>query len=1227
MHAPIEVINTVQEGSLLVYTNGKWKKRWAVLGRKSLALYAKPKDVSSLVEIPLREASVSSLPSSAGVVPPKKTANQYFEVTNDLKTVTHSLMATIPSEQSLWVERITRAIDALRMESSLKDGPEKDDDAPSPRPEHKSMQVPDASIPHPAVVQLKSRRVRSKSAQMAAGHVVHVSSTPLGPAPPRTAKPPGTKESKIFSFTGEQLLIAYRFMKKKVEEQETPLVIHIPPNDIYRRFGFGLAIHKLRKMFPTLTTIRFDDCKFGGDFFMEFKEVLSKNPSIHKVIFCNSSGACDDVVHVLRDPPPTLTHISFENVFTKKGVDLLSSTLAYALASSPAKPEVETLSKSASAGGGEEYRLKSLEMYKNTIKDYQVSKLAETNLFACIDDLTLDHANLGDTGAIVLFDALSIHEARIRHLSLAGNHIGKSSIDSVVQFVYANSSLTSLNLSNNNLGDSVESIFIASTSTGRRPNKLRELNLAKNNVRHASCYTLSKLLQYNKTLTHLDLSNNRFKEESGDVILVCLPLNKHLVHFDVSGPSGVFGTAISSKQLRAMAEILARNRTIASQRPSDAAHDTQRTPGGAALDYACVMAHTLAQLGLNPPSFAALHQNSTEFAKAHALAHACHTNYAAHAVDAYIADADVAPVVGGGEPFIRHIAYMLYLTSEVRRRMKRLSVSGPTLEGYLFKRGARRRNWRRRWFVLNGLFIFYYVSQANQKRKGVIVLEEAEIVEEATSKGITPYSFEIVTPGRRYVLSCDVEETRQKWLKALNMVKTNQKKRNLSVQLDQIKHAVESFQSLYVRMRMDFPDPHREHVLQWWFPQALEVLCTVYLATTHRHASSTHAHHDEPLMAMFVQNSAIAMYLLTGEYLYDAVLFRTAQGTDQALLHASYEKAAATLHNQFTQLKAQLVSVFDEWPDTAQIISITRRRGLKAGGGAGRKAPSGQKKIPVAVVNALNQSVDLRSVLIPLLNQLDNDTLALLLTQRQSIPRSVSRESWKDASSEFGGSDVSSSTRTMMEKPPPAWSQYEYLPAPETVVLDVSFDEHFKAFCDEVDSTDFAFTHTKELLLLLKHSHGLSLVEKPLRTFLSYAAWCYLHWPALAEDSTSAKRLVGGVQRAAASRLVFIMAHHHRVLVECRIAMPSFAAHSRWSMAMEYVEDMLALLVVSARVGFSSSSVRCVREPLESVVASIIAAVAHTLARYAELQCDTLNMSSTPQYRRKAAIPPFIPPT
>lgn len=54
------------------------------------------------------------------------------------------------------------------------------------------------------------------------------------------------------------------------------------------------------------------------------------------------------------------------------------------------------------------------------------------------------------------------------------------------------------------------------------------------------------------------------------------------------------------------------------------------------------------------------------------------------------------------------------------------------LQGYLMKKGHKRKNWNERWFVLKPSSMSYYVSEDLAEWKGDIFLDESSTVEAGT---------------------------------------------------------------------------------------------------------------------------------------------------------------------------------------------------------------------------------------------------------------------------------------------------------------------------------------------------------------------------------------------------------------------------------------------------------------------------------------------------------------
>jgi hypothetical protein len=61
----------------------------------------------------------------------------------------------------------------------------------------------------------------------------------------------------LHSTEKERLLLAYRYMKEKVSEQEVPEVLYLPEDEVMRRFGYNIAIRKIMRNYDTVTTLCF----------------------------------------------------------------------------------------------------------------------------------------------------------------------------------------------------------------------------------------------------------------------------------------------------------------------------------------------------------------------------------------------------------------------------------------------------------------------------------------------------------------------------------------------------------------------------------------------------------------------------------------------------------------------------------------------------------------------------------------------------------------------------------------------------------------------------------------------------------------------------------------------------------------------------------------------------------------------------------------------------------
>lgn len=62
-------------------------------------------------------------------------------------------------------------------------------------------------------------------------------------------------------------------------------------------------------------------------------------------------------------------------------------------------------------------------------------------------------------------------------------------------------------------------------------------------------------------------------------------------------------------------------------------------------------------------------------------------------------------------------------TDQAVRRGRAFQLSHCFLQGYMLKKGHKRKNWTERWFVLKPNIISYYVSEDLKDKKGDIILD------------------------------------------------------------------------------------------------------------------------------------------------------------------------------------------------------------------------------------------------------------------------------------------------------------------------------------------------------------------------------------------------------------------------------------------------------------------------------------------------------------------------
>eukprot|EP01124_Arcella_intermedia_P033577 TRINITY_DN8085_c0_g1_i1.p1 TRINITY_DN8085_c0_g1~~TRINITY_DN8085_c0_g1_i1.p1 ORF type:complete len:100 (-),score=24.13 TRINITY_DN8085_c0_g1_i1:61-360(-) len=92
----------------------------------------------------------------------------------------------------------------------------------------------------------------------------------------------------------------------------------------------------------------------------------------------------------------------------------------------------------------------------------------------------------------------------------------------------------------------------------------------------------------------------------------------------------------------------------------------------------------------------------------------------------------------------------------------------PTRVGFLVKEGGAIKNWKKRWCVLQGNELTYYISDSdsspiNLRRKGSFSVSHATVKKESS----LTHGFTIQTPSRLWKFKSPSKEEQEEWIEAL----------------------------------------------------------------------------------------------------------------------------------------------------------------------------------------------------------------------------------------------------------------------------------------------------------------------------------------------------------------------------------------------------------------------------------------------------------------------------
>jgi len=169
-----------------------------------------------------------------------------------------------------------------------------------------------------------------------------------------------------------------------------------------------------------------------------------------------------------------------------------------------------------------------------------LSQLFTSSNSLCVVDLrSLDYMMPIDID--VLLSLASLRNVQLHHVSMICCHLGLLGADKISEMLNHNNSITSLNLTNNNIGDDgVESLVYHLTVN----NKLQHLNLSNNNISAVGAGHLRKLITItdHPTPTSIELSHNYDLGDEGVHVI----LSSLIVTVEHIGLRGVNMTSSSS---------------------------------------------------------------------------------------------------------------------------------------------------------------------------------------------------------------------------------------------------------------------------------------------------------------------------------------------------------------------------------------------------------------------------------------------------------------------------------------------------------------------------------------------------------------------------------------------------------------------------------------------------------------------------------------------------------
>ncbi|KAL5011893.1 hypothetical protein ScPMuIL_010444 [Solemya velum] len=167
--------------------------------------------------------------------------------------------------------------------------------------------------------------------------------------------------------------------------------------------------------------------------------------------------------------------------------------------------------------------LKACRLYKVTPTSYFYKNLNS-------DHIALQHHVLGPEGTKAIAIAL-VTNSSVQSLDLSDNNIGPKGVEYVADLLRENSFITDLTLANNDIRVEGARTII---NVVKELDTLTKLNLSGNRFRECDAEIFKELIEETRHLKVLNLSHNEFRERGGEIIGEALANNDTLEVLDLS---------------------------------------------------------------------------------------------------------------------------------------------------------------------------------------------------------------------------------------------------------------------------------------------------------------------------------------------------------------------------------------------------------------------------------------------------------------------------------------------------------------------------------------------------------------------------------------------------------------------------------------------------------------------------------------------------------------------